>query len=955
MNETIKKYLLGSTVITGMMVAGISAPAYAQDTEQSDIIVTGTRITRPNLVAASPVTTIDRDELLNTGVTDIGDLIQSIPSMSGSPIGTTTNNGGNGSVRVNLRGLGTSRTLTLVNGQRTVDGGDFQTIPAIMIERLDVLKDGASAVYGADAVAGVINIITRDEFDGLELSAQHSVWDNTNNGEQTTISGLAGKTFDQGSFVFGAEYVKQKEVYQRDTPWDFFQDSYYIYPGGCEAQVAAGYDGTPTGGCYPIGSSRIPESRLGFLTQGTFLVGTPATEDYEVGLITPHDGRNYNYAPVNYVQTPYNKLNAYAQGKFDISDTTQFKFEIRGNRRESAQELAPQPYNSPTDPAHDGVFNGVAYSGISEDNYYLRRAVDSYNASLGLELGDEGALAYEPIRDARRRMIETTRRFEQSVSQIQSVFSLEGERDGVKWDIYANYGFRNFSQQDFGQFSGPNLFNALGPSADLDGDGRPECYTDINDASTLIAGCVPLNFFGGGSVVRGTGEITAQTLTQDMIDYVGTQTNDTTDTEFVATGFGLSGDAWELPGGAIGWAAGAGLWTQSLKDIPDSAKQGGTVTGNTGAATSGSLKNLHAYGELLLPVYDNGTQKLELKGGLRYDDFEDIGGKTTYQIGGNAQINDMIRLRGTYGTVFRVPTVFDLFQGATDSFPQYNDPCRTNGPNSTTLTPAVGCAQGVVQLDTQVLASVGGNPFLQPEEGDSLTLGAVFQPDLANHNISLTVDYYKMNVTDGISSVGINQTLTECYVNQNPGACSLVTRRADYSIAQVIDTQLNVAKDLAEGIDTEIRWNTDLGFAELDASMIWTHVLERSFQNFEGAEVDDYTGLYIGSSFPEDKFNYGIGLTKGMFSVNYRGEYIKGTDNAAAFIPSYIQEVDTKLYHDITFNADLEDFGTRVSAGVTNLTNEAPPYIDAGFNASTDPTTYRTFGRGFFVRGTKTF
>ena len=954
MNETIKKYLLGSTVIAGMMVASIAAPAYAQDNDEdeTDIIVTGTRITRPNLVAASPVTTIDRNELLDTGVTDIGDLVQSIPSMSGSPIGTTTNNGGNGGVFVNLRGLGTSRSLTLVNGQRTVDGGDFQTIPGLMIERIDILKDGASAVYGADAVAGVINVITRDEFDGIEVSAQHSLWENTNNGEQTTLSALAGKTFDQGSFVFGAEYVKQEEAYQRDTPWDFFQDSYYIYPGGCEEQVAAGYG---NGGCYPIGSSRIPESRLGFLTQGTFLVGTPAGADYEVGLITPHDGRNYNYAPVNYVQTPYDKLNAYAQGKFDVSDTTQFKFEIRGNRRESAQELAPQPYNSPTDPAHDGVFNGVAYSGISQDNYYLRRAVDAYNASLGLNLGDPGALAYEPVRDARRRMIETTRRFEQSVSQIQSVVSLDGELDGVKWDVYANYGFRNFSQQDFGQFSGPNLFNALGPSADLDGDGRPECYTDINDPSTLIAGCVPLNFFGGGSVDRATGNITAQTLTQDMIDYVSTETNDTTDSEFVAAGFGLSGDAWELPAGTLGWAAGAGLWSQSLTDTPDSAKQGGTVTGNTGAATSGKLSNLHVYGELLVPVYDNGTQKLELKGGARYDEFADIGGKATYQIGGTGQILDSLRVRGTYGTVFRVPTVFDLFQGATDSFPQYNDPCRTNGPNGTTVTPAAGCAQGVVQLDTQVLASVGGNPFLQPETGDSLTLGAVFQPNLGDHNVSLTVDYFKMNIEDGISSIGVNQTLTECYVNLNPGACALVTRRADYSIAQVLDTQLNVASDTAEGVDTEVRWNYDAGFAELDASLIWTHLLERNFVRFSGAPVAEFAGQYVGSSFPEDKFNYALGLSKGMFNLIYRGEFIKGTENSASFIPTYIQQVDDKLFHDITLNMDVEKYGARLSAGVTNFTNEAPPYIDGGFNASTDPTTYRTFGRGFFVRGTKTF
>ena len=956
MKKMNKSQLLLSTLLSGAVIGFSATPAFAQEAEE-DIVVTGTRIVRPNLIAASPVTTIDRDELLNTGVTDVGDLVQSIPSMSGSPIGTTTNNGGNGSVFVNLRGLGSARTLTLVNGQRTVDGGDFQTIPSLMIKRLDVLKDGASAVYGADAVAGVINIITRDDVDGIELTGQYNAWDETNGGAQKTIGAIAGKTFDEGSFVFGAEYVEQEEVFQRDAPWDFFQDSFYIYPQGCENNRTAPYDPSigAASGCYAAGSSRIPESRIQFINQGRFLVGTPAANPYEAGLLIPHDGRNYNYAPVNYVQTPYNKLNAFAQGKFDVTDTTQFKFEVRANRRESAQELAPQPYDSRSDPAYSGVFNGVAYNGVSEDNYYLRQAVDNFNAAAGLALGDEGALAYEPVRDARRRMIELNRRFEQSVQQIQVNTSLDGELDNVKWDLYGGYGFRSFTQQDFGQFSGQQLGFALGPSADLDGDGQPECYGDINDPSSLIAGCVPFNIFGGGSVTRATGEITASSLTQDMIDYVSASLNDTTDVEFVSAGGGLSGDAWELPGGLVGWAVGAGLWQQSITDTPDSQKQLGTVTGNKGGATQGELKNYHAFAEVLLPVYDNGTQKLELKGGARYDEFDNIGGKTTYQVGATGQLLDSVRVRGTYGTVFRVPTVFDLFQGASDSFPQYSDPCARP------VLPA-GCAQRAAQDDSQVLARVGGNPNLQPETGDTLTLGVVLQPDfIEDHNLSVTVDYFKMNVENGISNIGVQNTLNACHDDLNEAACSLITRRsADFSVQQILDSGANVSSDTAEGIDTEVRWNHDAGFAELDASIIWTHLLERNFVRFAGQDVAELAGQFSGQSFPKDKFNYSLGLSKGIFSLTYRGEYISGLENVPAFQAfledtDYIQTIESKLFHDITVNANIEDYGMRVSAGVTNFTNEAPPYIDSGFNASTDPTTYRNFGRGFFVRGTKTF
>jgi iron complex outermembrane receptor protein len=279
-----------------------------------------------------------------------------MPSMSGSPVGTTTNNGntGTGIVQVDLRGMGTDRTLTLVNGMRTVDGGDYQAIPTMMIERIEILKDGASAVYGADAVAGVVNIITRRNFEGIEVSAQYADWFKTDNGEQGTFGLIAGSEFESGNVVFGAEYVNQTEAFQSDTPWDYFQGSYYIYPDS-----GAGCEDDPTT-CYFIGSSRIPQSRLTFVNQGNFLIGEANTTPYEVGLMEPHDGRTYNYAPVNYMQTPYKRTNVFSEGHFDLTDSVRFNFEARGNFRESAQELAPNPYNSPTDPAYNGTFEGVA-------------------------------------------------------------------------------------------------------------------------------------------------------------------------------------------------------------------------------------------------------------------------------------------------------------------------------------------------------------------------------------------------------------------------------------------------------------------------------------------------------------------------------------------------------------------------------------------------------------------
>ena len=258
---------LGVASTAGMLTERV----YAEDENiVEEIIVTGSRIRRADIDSPSPVTVITRQEIENKGITDVGYLLQRMPSMSGSPIGTTTNNGGNGSVQVDLRGLGPIRTLTLVNGKRTVDGGDYQTIPATMIERVEILKDGASAIYGADAVAGVVNIITRSDYEGFSVEAYTADFQDMDSGAQNSLNLIAGKSFDGGNFMFGAEYVDQEEAYQSDAPWDYFQNSWYIYPGGCENQLTAPYDGTTSGGCYIIGSSRIPESRLAICRSGNF-------------------------------------------------------------------------------------------------------------------------------------------------------------------------------------------------------------------------------------------------------------------------------------------------------------------------------------------------------------------------------------------------------------------------------------------------------------------------------------------------------------------------------------------------------------------------------------------------------------------------------------------------------------------------------------------------------------
>ncbi len=909
-------------VASGALLASYMPTASAQD-NLGEIVVTGSRIARPDLESASPITIINRQQIEDQGLIDIGYLVQRMPSMSGSPIGTTTNNGGDGSVQIDLRGMGVNRTVTLVNGKRTVDGGDYQTIPSVMIERVEILKDGGASIYGADAVAGVVNIITRSNFDGLEITAQQADFFDTDSGAQQTIGLIGGKTFDGGHFTFGAEYVDQEEAFQSDTPWQFFQNSYYIYPAGCENQFFAPYDGTPQGGCYTGGSSRIQEGRLTVGDQGNFM-------NEGAGLVG-YDGRLYNFAPINYIQTPYQRTNMFADGSFALTDSIEFSASVRGNFRQSEQLLAPQPYDSRFDPGYEGFFNGTPYTGISEDNFYLAQAL----AAAGLPA--------QPVIDARRRVVEDNRSFTQDVNQIQTNFGLNGDLgENISWDVYYNWGYRNQIDRDFGQFTGSLLAAALGPSADLDGSGTPECYGDIADPTTLIVGCVPMNFVGG-----------AGTITRDMLDYVSADLSDTRTTEQHEAVASLSGSWFDLPGGKFGWAAGFAYTDTKYRYTPDSQKAQGTVTGNTGAGTQGSLIGNAVFAEFNAPVFDNGSQAVNLKGSARYDSYSNFDSEATYGMGVEFRVIEELKLRATYGTVFRTPTITDLFGGQIDSFPTYVDPCAANP------APA-GCAQQIVQVDAQLLARVGGNPDLQPETGDTLTAGVVWTPKFGSGNFSATVDYWQINIDDGISSLGVQFILDDCYINQNAASCALISRRADYSIDQVINGSLNVSAQGAKGVDTELRYSWDTGVGQFETAVLWAHLLERTKVPFAGALEEDLSGRYTdptaedGGAYATDKINYSFKWNWNDLTVGYLGEFISSLDSVAFFIRDYPQKIDSQLYHDLVANYEMKT-GTGISVGITNLTDEEPPYIDLGFNAKTDPSSYRMFGRGYYLRLTQKF
>ncbi|MBR9729561.1 TonB-dependent receptor [Shewanella intestini] len=948
------KNLLAKSVrlamISGAAMTALSAPAVFAAEEGATverIEVTGSRIKRTDMETASPMTTITSEQMAVQGIQDVGQFLQNSAVMSGSPAMTTTNNGGDGSTFVELRGLGSTRTLVLVNGRRPVSS-DFQSIPSSMIERIEVLKDGASATYGADAVAGVVNIITKKDFEGIEATFQTSNSFDVDTNKQNSFSIVAGKAFDDGHFVVGADYVKQDAVLQGDSDVDFLNNPWVIYGEAEEESFwKNGLIGSgPDANVYFLGSGSVPCGNFYLASGGPSQTnGTCDGGIADIGDMRDFtDADTYNYNPVNYMQTPYEKLNFFAEGHFEYNDHINVYSETRINHRKSRQELAAVPYDTRFDPAYSGTTpDGTSFNGVSRDNFYNPFGED--------------------VVRSRRRMLEGGCSFEQDVTRFQQVIGFEGDiNDNYYYDVNYNYGHSQTASTDFGQLYGPNLSKAMGPSFE-DADGNIVCGT----ATAPIADCVSMNVFGGpGSV------------TQEMLDYVSAPLIDSevytlqTFTAFVG------GDVIDLPSGALSGGIGYEYRKEELKSVTDSGKFMGEVTGNKGQGTNGSFEVNSLFAEFVIPVLSDmpGAERLDLKAGVRFDDFDAFDSSTTYQLGLEWDIIDGLLFRSTYGTVFRAPGIYALYQPENDSFPSAIDPCGSGNWANLDASAQSNCmADGVPSggsnnNDSQQLSKVGGNDELQPEEGDTFTIGLAYSPEFVE-GLGLTVDYWAIEIDDVIDSISAADSLNGCYIGGVAELCSNI-ERTNGEISYLSEKSLNLSRMTAKGIDFEANYGFEALSGDFSFNLSWTHFLERENQVYDtdtlAFEMKDLNGRFDSdTTYATDKLNFTAGYAWEDLSVNYNLNYISGTeydeltywgttlnDSNDPDSGNHQYGVDSFFYHDVTVAYNF-DTGTSVSLGITNITDELPPYIESAFNGSTDESTYRLFGRSWFARISQKF
>ncbi len=971
------RFALSTGAIAGLALSG---QAIAQDdpAELDRVDVTGSRLSQVDIEGASPVTTIDRSDIERIGLSDLSDVIRQLPSITGSPLSTRTNNGGNGASLVDIRGLGTNRTLVLINGKRDITGGDFSNIPIAVVERIEVLKEGAAAIYGADAVAGVVNIITRRDFEGAEIQAQYGAsFELSENpsaslnpafggsdGDNKRISFTFGGNSERGNFVAGVEYNEQDAVYQGNINDPQFLNvvnvpdtASFIADGGFPACLT-------TGSCNDTGGSSA--SLGGFFNPVDDPNAGAFTRDLSSGAIRPFNAATdlYNFAPVNFITQPFERRSVFFQGDYELFDGVDAYVEARYNNRQSEQELAPNPLfiiQNFFDPGFP----------LDDDGLPGQFGIPSTNAFNPFGL---------PVTDARRRVAESRRRFEQEENVIQINTGLRGDFGDFAptwtWDVSWNWGREREADTDFGQFVGANFLQAIGPSF-FDDTGTAVCGTP----EAPIAGCVPLNLFGGFG-----------TITQEQLDFIEFPLNDSIETQLQVLNATFSGDIIELPGGPLSAAFGYEFRKQELDSIPDSGKQTDSVTGNTGGRTQGEFDVDSLFVEVNIPLLSGvpGAELLELGGGFRYDDFSSIGSTGNFQGRLRWQPFDGFLIRGSYAEVFREPAIGELFSPQADSFPSYLDPCRSSASvtgSTENAFAALSAAQqqacistGAVvtgtdangdpftfdQTNAQPRSRVGGNPGLGPESGDTFTVGIAWSPEFIP-GFSFTADYWDVDLENAIAAIAAPTVQNLCIgigpngeeLPSDPAQCANITRQTfgnTGEVASVISLAQNIGSETASGIDFALNYNINTGIGLFDTRFLLTWLDSRVstvVEQFGGVEAAGFFADNAGfaeGAYPEWKANWTVDWSFGNFGASTNVEYIDSVEE----LDFLNNRVESEIYVDLVLRYDFA-FGTQISGGITNIFDNNPPFIIDGFNANTDPDTYRLLGRSWFARVTHRF
>lgn len=945
-NKELYKAIRAGLAVGLVGLVGVTGSAVAQS-DQDDartldrVEVVGSRIKRVEAETSQPIFTVTQEDIQASGLTSIGDVIQQLTA-NGSALGTTINNGGDGSTRVALRNLGTARTLVLVNGRRWVNtdtGGsvDLNTIPTAAIESIQVLKDGASAIYGSDAIAGVVDIRLKSNFSGAEMSASWGEFDE-GDGRRQKYDFIVGFDGDRGNVMIGAGYVKEDPIMAGDR-----------------AISAVPTYGLPATDINWAGASGVsPNARLIVPSLGQMYL-IPGRSGSSVEDFRPFNSTTdgYNFAPENYLQTPQKRTSFFMNGRYNVIDGVEFYTQATFNERVSEQLLAAFPSSGGafnTSPA----FNSIV---VSADNVYN---------PFGEDIVGYG-----------RRLTETGgRSFNQDVDSYNFVGGFQGDfmlgDRFFGWDVGYQYGQSESSEQTFGlQFAAP-LASSLGPSF-IDESGVARCGTP----GAIIAGCVPLNIFGPLGAV-----------TPEMLNYIGYVEQSIFANKLTNYWANISGDLFELvETRPIAFAAGYEYRREFASDQPDALTNSGQGSGNARTATSGGYSIDEFYLELNAPLLADLplAYLLEVRAAARYSDYSTFGDTTNMSFGIKWQPIEDLALRANWAEGFRAPSVTNLYRGAADSFLDIQDPCSVTRWGQALQTGAAArcIADGVPdggyeQINPQIRVTLGGNPFLQPETAETKTIGFVYSPSwLEGFDVSL--DWYNIEIENGIGSRSAQFIIDQCYVSDDPGIraqyCPLVTRGGGGVVSNLLAAPINFVGFEVEGWDFTVNYNFSTDWGRFGVTWDSTYYSKWDVISDSGATSslgqdlgDDYYGRI--------RSNLGLSWNLGDFGVNWGLRYYHHADEGCPFDgieaaigvanpcsdPNYSSptfelgknKLASTVYNDVRFTWNAP-WDAQFGVGVNNVFDKHPPTSYQAGNNSFNTAIHEVPGRYWFVQYNQKF
>lgn len=927
------------------------------------VTVTGSRISSPNAESPSPLQVLTSADIAASGVTNLQELLLKNPTLGTPSISRTNSNfstSSAGVATVDLRNLGTSRTLVLINGRRVVSGVpgdtsvDLNTIPTDFVEKVEMLTGGASATYGSDAVAGVVNIILKKNFSGVMADASIGESSKGDDAKRKLALTFGTTSADGASNVMGHfGYSRQGAVFSRDRDASAVDQ----YSTGALNGIEDGDTSQFFKATRPFYSSFAPQGRF-YHDTGNYTydaAGNPRPFSTNGSATLSPSG--FNRSEFRSIAVPTERYLFAATGNLALNENHSAFFEGTYASTKVSTRLEPYPLGAEDIyPASGGqvpaesFVNGVAVRNPIVPQYLYDRISDT---------DGDGLRDYYFT----RRMAEVgTRGSAADRDTFRLATGLKGKVWNWDYDLYTVYGATKEAQSSEGQVNVLNFRNALeaipGPN------GTVVC----RDANAVAQGCVPINVFGFNSI------------SPAALAYVSAPGSLETSTTQKIVGGSITGEAFTLPAGPLGVSAGYEWREEFSRAVPDALTQAGLNAGNAIPPTEGEFTVKEIFAEMRVPLLKDApfAKQLNFLGAFRAGDYSTVGRTNSWNAGLEWMPISDVKFRATRSLSTRAPNINELYSPPSQDFPSVNDPCQGVTATSTGAT-AVNCrnAPGVAaniaangaftlnQADIQGVSGYNrGNPLLTEEKGRSTTVGVVWSPrsiPLLNR-FTFTADFFKIDIADAIVSTNRQDALDSCYATNNPAFCGFITRRPkavgsnSAGSLEFIDTAVaNTGGFGTEGIDVTATWQGPVGPGRLTTRGSFTHVREYFDIPLPGAEPNDGNNE-IGAAKNKGSLTVGYKLAKFNLSTNitYIGKSVLDDSFLAGYdVAPGTVSVKEKYYTDLQLSYEINK-KAEAYVGLDNAFDVKAPRIITGLpgnttGAETDAGTYDAIGRRFYV------